>query len=31
MVARGDSANLLSLGAIDFGLIVDATVIMPRR
>ncbi|GBU17642.1 MULTISPECIES: CusA/CzcA family heavy metal efflux RND transporter [Methylobacterium] len=28
MVARGDSANLLSLGAIDFGLIVDATVIM---
>ncbi len=25
---RGDSANLLSLGAIDFGLIVDATVIM---
>ncbi|WP_407528882.1 efflux RND transporter permease subunit [Methylobacterium oryzisoli] len=28
MVLRGDSANLLSLGAIDFGLIVDATVIM---
>ncbi|TGD94648.1 efflux RND transporter permease subunit [Methylobacterium nonmethylotrophicum] len=28
MVARGESANLLSLGAIDFGLIVDATVIM---
>lgn len=28
MVARGESANLLSVGAIDFGLIVDATVIM---
>lgn len=28
MVARGDSANLLSVGAIDFGLIVDASVIM---
>ncbi len=28
MVARGESANLLSIGAIDFGLIVDATVIM---
>jgi cobalt-zinc-cadmium resistance protein CzcA len=28
MVIRGDSANLLSVGAIDFGLIVDATVIM---
>ena len=28
MVMRGDSANLLSVGAIDFGLIVDATVIM---
>jgi len=28
MVLRGDSANLLSLGAIDFGLIVDSTVIM---
>ena len=28
LVLRGDSANLLSLGAIDFGLIVDATVIM---
>ena len=28
LVARGDSANLLSLGAIDFGLVVDATVIM---
>ncbi|MGY2046892.1 efflux RND transporter permease subunit [Methylobacterium sp. JK268] len=27
-VIRGDSANLLSLGAIDFGLVVDATVIM---
>src|SRR5262249_60154532 len=25
---RGESANLLSVGAIDFGLIVDATVIM---
>jgi len=28
MVLRGESANLLSLGAIDFGLVVDATVIM---
>ena len=28
MVMRGESANLLSIGAIDFGLIVDATVIM---
>jgi len=28
MVMRGESGNLLSIGAIDFGLIVDATVIM---
>jgi len=28
MVMRGESANLLSVGAIDFGLVVDATVIM---
>ncbi|GAC1524787.1 MAG: CusA/CzcA family heavy metal efflux RND transporter [Ramlibacter sp.] len=28
MTLRGESANLLSVGAIDFGLIVDATVIM---
>ena len=28
MVLRGESANLLSVGAIDFGLIVDATVIL---
>ena len=28
MLMRGESANLLSVGAIDFGLIVDATVIM---
>jgi heavy metal efflux system protein len=28
MVVRGESANLLSVGAIDFGLVVDATVIM---
>jgi heavy metal efflux system protein len=28
MVLRGGSANLLSVGAIDFGLIVDATVVM---
>src|SRR5689334_7624326 len=28
MVIRGESANMLSVGAIDFGLIVDATVIM---
>lgn len=27
-VARGESANLLSVGAIDLGIIVDATVIM---
>jgi cobalt-zinc-cadmium resistance protein CzcA len=28
IVMRGESGNLLSIGAIDFGLIVDATVIM---
>ena len=28
MIVRGESANLLSVGAIDFGLVVDATVIM---
>jgi len=28
MVLRGYSANLLSVGAIDFGIIVDSTVIM---
>jgi len=28
MLLLGESANLLSVGAIDFGLIVDATVIM---
>ena len=28
MVLKGESANLLSVGAVDFGLIVDATVIM---
>jgi cobalt-zinc-cadmium resistance protein CzcA len=28
MLIRGESANLLSVGAIDFGLIVDSTVIM---
>jgi cobalt-zinc-cadmium resistance protein CzcA len=28
MTIRGESANLLSVGALDFGLIVDATVIM---
>jgi cobalt-zinc-cadmium resistance protein CzcA len=28
MVLRGESANLLSVGAIDFGLIVNATVLM---
>ena len=28
LVIRGESANLLSIGAIDFGIIVDATVIM---
>ncbi len=28
LVARGQSANLLSVGALDFGLIVDGTVIM---
>jgi cobalt-zinc-cadmium resistance protein CzcA len=28
LVLQGESANLLSLGALDFGLIVDASVIM---
>src|SRR3984957_1040737 len=28
MILRGEPANLLSVGAIDFGLIVDASVIM---
>ena len=28
LVLSGESANLLSMGAIDFGIIVDATVIM---
>src|SRR6266705_3621272 len=28
MVIRGDSANLISMGAIDFGIIVDASVVM---
>jgi len=28
LTAQGQSANLLSVGALDFGLIVDATVIM---
>ncbi|TVR81234.1 MAG: efflux RND transporter permease subunit [Saprospirales bacterium] len=28
MVLRGDSANLISMGALDFGIIVDASVIM---
>jgi heavy metal efflux system protein len=28
LLLRGESANLLSVGAIDFGLIVDSTVIM---
>ncbi|MCP1561230.1 UNVERIFIED_ORG: cobalt-zinc-cadmium resistance protein CzcA [Methylobacterium sp. SuP10 SLI 274] len=28
LVARNESANLLSVGALDFGLIVDGTVIM---
>ena len=28
MIIMGESANLLSVGAIDFGLIVDATVLM---
>ncbi len=28
LVLRGDSANLLSVGAVDFGIIVDSTVIM---
>src|SRR5579859_542630 len=26
--ARGDAANLLSIGAIDFGIIVDGTIVM---
>jgi heavy metal efflux system protein len=28
MVASGTSANLLSIGAVDFGIVVDSTVIM---
>ncbi|MBU6410809.1 MAG: efflux RND transporter permease subunit, partial [Verrucomicrobia bacterium] len=28
LVARGESANLLSLGAVDFGIIVDSAVIL---
>lgn len=28
MILRGESANLLSIGAVDFGLVVDAAVIM---
>ncbi len=28
LLLRGESANLLSVGAIDFGLVVDSTVIM---
>jgi cobalt-zinc-cadmium resistance protein CzcA len=28
LLMRGESANLLSVGAIDFGLVVDATVIL---
>jgi len=28
LVARGEDANLLSLGAVDFGIIVDAAVIL---
>jgi heavy metal efflux system protein len=31
MQLQGESANLLSVGAIDFGLIVDATVIMAEN
>ena len=28
LYVRGESANLLSIGAVDFGIIVDSTVIM---
>lgn len=28
IMARGESANLLSIGSLDFGLLVDATIIM---
>ena len=31
LVLSGQSANLLSVGAIDFGIIVDATVIMVEK
>ena len=31
LVAQGESANLLSVGALDFGLVVDTTVIMIER
>jgi cobalt-zinc-cadmium resistance protein CzcA len=31
LFARGKSANLLSIGAVDFGIIVDSTVIMAEN
>jgi heavy metal efflux system protein len=31
MVMRGESANLISMGAVDFGIIVDASVIMAEN
>jgi cobalt-zinc-cadmium resistance protein CzcA len=31
LYARGKSANLLSIGAVDFGIIVDSTVIMAEN
>ena len=31
MVLRGESANLISMGAVDFGIIVDASVVMAEN
>ncbi len=31
MAGRGESANLISMGAIDFGIIVDASVVMAEN
>jgi len=29
--ATGEAANLLSIGAIDFGIIIDGTIVMVRK
>src|SRR5207237_3641915 len=31
MIATGTPANLISLGAVDFGIIIDSTVIMVKN